>query len=515
MDESFGPPPELSRARRLLFTAIYVALLAGVSLAGMELISRRLFRPQEIGVAGESEIVFDPKVGWRSRRHLSAVVPHGKYPLPIRVDINADGFRDGSWGEKLYRASQDGSKKILILGDSLVYGWANPVDGRVTEQVLARYRLAGRQVEVFNAGIPSYGPHNQLRLLPELLARVQPHEVVLVFCGNDYGDTALPYDYRHPVRVYQPFYDTQGRLLFNDPVPRRPSLAMRDTRLGGLRLWYAVDQFRYALEDRLYARRGIPTARTAPVHLFGDLLGLPELRARFPYVEKTLLAIYARMDELSRAAGARFTLQSSIVAQPPSFERVDALLRAKLEARGVHFLPCPEDELLFARWHPVLGDRHPNFVWAWIMANALYADLEGQPYSLDFAQMPQTRDIPSELDLSDDASCARFLSLDWYPAEPGGRRLAGGGSFFLRSTTRGAAQLEIVASATLPVHLIALTIDNRELCRFTVGTQVETHACAVDASASGPILFIHLLPETALDPSALPLIRNVRLKPSS
>jgi hypothetical protein len=497
-------PIRLRRGRRMLFTAIYLGLLAIVTLAGLELISRRLFQPQTLAVYYSGEIAFDPEIGWRGQRNLSALVTHGRYPLPIQLDINADGFRDASWDEKLRRATEQRRKKILILGDSLVYGWANPVDGRISEELQARYEVdGGPRAEVFNTGIPGYGPNHQLRLLPELLQRLHPDEVVLIFCLNDYADAAFPYDYRYPFRVYQPFYDRQGRLLFNSRVPRRPSLAMRDSFLGGLRLWYAVDQLRYAVEDQRYSRYGIPNARTAPVHLFADISINPELRARFPYVEATVFSLYQRMSELCRSAGTRFTFLPSI-----PFDRG---LRANLESRGVRYLPCPEDANTYSRWLPTLQDGHPNLIWAWILANALYAELQGQPYRLDFRQMPQWRDIPAELDLSSEQACARFLCLEWGPAENGGRRIRGPASFFLRNATPGRMRLEITGSAPQPTRFVVQQDGGRELCRITIGPAASTQACILDTVAGEPLLFAHLVPETSLAGGELPLLQRVRL----
>ena len=506
-------PAPLSRRRRALFTTLYLGLLAGVCLIGLELISRRLFQPQSFGVYPTGEIAFDAQVGWRGRRNLSAAVRHGQYPIPIQLDINPDGFRDGSWDEKLRRATEQHRKKILLLGDSLLYGWANPVDGRLSEQLQARYELTGPPAEVFNTGIPGYGPNHQLRLLPELLARLRPHEVVLVFCVNDYGDAALPYDYRYPVRVYQPFYDPHGMLLFNATVPRRPSLVMRDTWLGRLRLWYAIDQFRYAVEDRRYARYGIPNARIAPVHLFGDFFTTPELQARFPYVEETVLALYGRMNEICRAAGARFSVIPSVSIVPPRWERLDDLLGAKLRKRGVSYVPCQSDDLAYARWLPTLQDGHPNMFWGWILANALHADLEGQPYRLDFAQMPQTRDIPSQLDLGDVATSARYLNMEWGPVDTGGRRLAGMASFVLRNTAPARIRLEITGSSARPMGFVLHQSSLRELCRIALGPTTATQTCLLDAATAQPLLFVHLLPDHKLGEGELPLIQRVRVAP--
>jgi hypothetical protein len=513
MNAPSNPPvarTELGWRRRALFTTVYVALLLGVFLVGLELISRRLFQPESRAVFYTSEIVFDAQLGWRGRRNLAATVPHGQYPLPIQLAINSDGFRDASWDEKLRRASDEHRKKILILGDSLLYGWANPVDGRLSEQLQARYERTGPPAEVFNAGIPGYGPNHQLRALPELLERLHPNEVVLVFCVNDYGDAALPYDYRYPFRVYQPFYDPHGQLLFNATVPRRPSLVMRDTWLGRLRLWYAVDQIRYAVEDRKYARYGVPNARTAPVHLFSDFFTTPELRARFPYVEETVLGLYVRMAQLCRAAGTRFSLIPSVSLVAPRWERLDDLLGAKLQSRGVRYVSCPSDDIAYARWLPTLQDGHPNMIWGWILANALHADLEAQPYRLDFAHMPQTPHIPTQMDLSNEPATARYLNMEWGPVETGGRRLRGMASFFLRIPAPGRMRLEITGSAARPTGFVLHQSAKRELCRIELGSTPATQACILDATDQS-LLFVHFLPNSSLTDGELPLIKSVRV----
>lgn len=499
----------LTRGRRALLAAMYIAVQGGFLLAGVEVISRLLFPPELVSVYVSNEIAYDSRVGWRGTRNFSASVPHGKYPVPVQVDINSDGFRDEPWDAKLARAQARGSKKILILGDSLLYGWANPVDGRLSEQLRARYQADGGDVEVFNAGIPAYGPHNQLRLLPELLGRLRPHEVVLLFCNNDYGNAALPY-YLNPSRIYQPFYDPQARLLFNATVPRRPSLAMRDTLLGRLRLWYAADRLRYALDDWRYGRYGLPNPRNAPVQDFEYLLGTPALRARFPYVMATVLSEYSLMAKLCREAGARFTFFSSLEHSPPSFESVADLLGRSLAERGVRFVATPHDDFIYGRWRSTLHDGHPNFVWAWILANGLYAHLQGVPYRLDFAQMPQMRDMPTELDLGNEAASVRFLGMGWERAGGTERRLAGPASVFLRRPAAGPSDLEIIGWAPQPTTLLAVGPEDREQCRFTLTLPVAAYHCPI--AAGPPLVFVHFTPESALDQARLPAVRTIALR---
>jgi hypothetical protein len=219
------------------------------------------------------------------------------------------------------------------------------------------------------------------------------------------------------------------------------------------------------------------------------------------------------MAELSGAAGARFTFLASSEGQPPSWERIDDLLGVKLKNRGVKYLACPSDVAAHYNWATALQDDHPNFIWAWIMASALYSDLEAQPYRLDFAEMPQVNDVPSALDLTDTAACVRFIGREWRPLEAGGRPLAGVASFFLRNRVPGPSRLEIEGSAPHPTRLTVTLIGGRDLCHITLTQPASTRTCAVDTSIGGPILFATISPEGLVEPAALPLIRALRLRP--
>jgi len=133
--------------------------------------------------------------------------------------------------------------------------------------------------------------------------------------------------------------------------------------------------------------------------------------------------------------------------QAPSFERVEDLLRATLEARGVTFLPVPHDGVTYGRWGPTLLDGHPNFI------------------------------------------C------------------------FLRRPTAEASRLEIIGWAPQPTTLIAVDPGDRELCRVTFTLPVAAYGCPIGADAGSPLLFVHLLPESPLDPNRLPVIKRVSVKP--
>lgn len=498
-----------------MVVAIGVTLLALVFVAAAESLSRLLLERSPAALTVGRELVFDPVVGWRGRRGFEGLVPHGKYPVPIAVSINADGFRDESWDVKLERAARTGARKVLVLGDSLVYGWASPADGRLTEQLQALSTQRGRPMEAFNAAMPAYGPAHQTRLLPELLARIRPDDVVVVFCVNDYGDTALPYDYRYPMRIYQPFYDTTGQLRFNAEVPRRPSVAMRDGPLGGLRLWRALDLVDALVRDRGYARHGVITPQTpgVAIHQLGDFFYDEALQRRFPYVEATVLALYGRMAELARAGGARFAFLPSIERVPPRWVTFDSVMRDRIESRGIPYLSPPTELTTYAPWIGTWRDGHPNFVWGWVLAARLFADLAGRSFDARLVGLPQVEALGISADLRDGPALARSLSLEWGETAGDGRRLEGPGAVMLRHPDPGrGVAVRITARADQDATLAVSIPAGRAACRMALGPAARTETCALPGPPEGELVLVLLEPSgpTGVEVSRVEVVPGTR-----
>ena len=126
--------------------------------------------------------VADPDVGYRLAPNFHGVM--GTPTFAIDVATNELGLR----GPPL-RDLRDGHRRVVLLGDSYVFGYAvaaNAMIGVLLEQELAP---ASPGVEVLSAGAPGYGPVHELFLLRELLGATRPDVVVLgFFCGNDVPD---------------------------------------------------------------------------------------------------------------------------------------------------------------------------------------------------------------------------------------------------------------------------------------------------------------------------------------
>ena len=433
-----------------------------------------------------SELVYEKEIGWIGQANFAGRSKHGDYPNLIPVSINSDGFRDEDWDAKLWRAQILQSKKILLIGDSWLYGWGSEIPDRLSEALAHRYSEAEIQVEVFNAGIPAYGVSQERRLLPRLLERINPHLVVVLFCSNDYGDTALPYDHRNPaVRVYKPFYNAKGELVANEVVPKRPSLVFKGSVLGKLYLWYALDVFYYQLQNLLYKSKGIPQPADfpLPVHRLDDLVFQDRNNATYRQVERTVMALYRDMDKITKKHGATFV----IVSSHPS---TDDILEPNLKALGIDFIRYPKEYEDYLFWTYIYKDGHPNFLATWILSGSIFSHLERVEASYNLADMPAYGSIPSELKLNSDKMSAKYIFGTWGLPEKKGRWALSGGDSWTGQTPRfllrtpslaGKAKLRVFVWSPYKESLVISDHKGKRRCTWNLVPDKYQYECDIDS----------------------------------
>jgi len=165
--------------RNILFRIMAVLLGLAVAL-GLAETAVRFLRPQEIGpprFAFHPELGEIPVPGQKARRHYPGV-------YDFTYSNNSLGFR----GRREYGPRQPGGLRVLLLGDSFVYGLG--VNDEQTfavrlEQILRQHHPA---VEVINAGCPGKGTDYALKLFQTLGVKLQPDLTVLCFFANDFQD---------------------------------------------------------------------------------------------------------------------------------------------------------------------------------------------------------------------------------------------------------------------------------------------------------------------------------------
>jgi hypothetical protein len=95
---------------------------------------------------------------------------------PLRT--NKEGFRDAD--HPLEKPAN--KRRILFLGDSILFGWSLPLEARYSE-VLAHKRP---DWEVINLGIPGYNACQEIECLRAVGLKYQPDIVVMNVVGNDH-----------------------------------------------------------------------------------------------------------------------------------------------------------------------------------------------------------------------------------------------------------------------------------------------------------------------------------------
>jgi hypothetical protein len=93
---------------------------------------------------------------------------------------NSDGIRGVDVPPK-----QPGERRILLLGDSFVWGDGLIESDTISQQLQRRLDVARPGYRVINAGIPGYDTQDELRQLRRLAPVYEPDTVVLFFFTND------------------------------------------------------------------------------------------------------------------------------------------------------------------------------------------------------------------------------------------------------------------------------------------------------------------------------------------
>lgn len=178
----------------------------------------RLFVPHpDVGYLHEAgvqvEYRFQEAAGTATSRHT--------------LSINSKGLRDV---ERTYEKPDD-VRRVLVLGDSMVFGHQVPQRQRFTdllERRLDAWSTAPRY-QVLNAGVDGYGTVNELLFLRREGYRYEPDVVVLTFCMfndllDNHRDLARKSAYTY---VIEPYFVLENGSLVLKNHPARSTVLTR------------------------------------------------------------------------------------------------------------------------------------------------------------------------------------------------------------------------------------------------------------------------------------------------
>jgi hypothetical protein len=172
---------------------------------------------------------FDPEIGWTGAPDVDRTfrIHFRERTLPgtVRVRHNRDGLR----GAEVPVARTPGRARVVVLGDSYLWGWGVEDDETFSARLA---RLTG--AEVVTLACSSYGTIQEMLLFETAGAAYRPDVVILGFHMNDLEDNVDSYGERRPFGAM----DGGELALRNHPVRRRIE--------GPLRVWL-YDRSRAAL----------------------------------------------------------------------------------------------------------------------------------------------------------------------------------------------------------------------------------------------------------------------------
>ena len=140
------------------------------------------------------------------RQSASPAIGHEHTPntrahlMGADVAISSQGLRDREYTP----APPPGKTRIMMLGDSLAFGWGVPVEKTSSKQLEQMLINAGHDVEVINTGVGNYNTEMEVAYFLERGRKFQPHYVVLNYFINDAEPT--PRDRSNFLSRHSPAY---------------------------------------------------------------------------------------------------------------------------------------------------------------------------------------------------------------------------------------------------------------------------------------------------------------------
>jgi len=235
----------MSRLRAVQASAVLIGAVIALAAAEVALRSFDLYRPIDHPVRPAQPDLYeaDPVVGYRLRasRAVTYRYPHGSGP-EIPLVSNSDGFRSPrEFGE------MDQRRRILVVGDSFVFGQGVRAEERLTE----RLEAAEPGWRVDNMGMTGWGIDLMVRAIEHLGPKADPDVVVLAVYTDDFR-RLLP-NYAGLGYAY-PKFEFAGSALATVPFPYpRPWERLRVVQAAYDRGW-RWRRNRYDLNEALLDR---------------------------------------------------------------------------------------------------------------------------------------------------------------------------------------------------------------------------------------------------------------------
>lgn len=165
-----------------LVNIFIIFLISFLLILLLEIILRN-FHPQKYIVYQKDSPRFfelDNELGWKNAINTEGYFISTLGDTRTYTKINQNGLRDENYS---YERVQNISR-ILVLGDSFVFGYGVNQKEVFTEIIERKLK----NLEVINAGVPGYGPDQELIWLQKEGLKYKPDLIILVISPNDFND---------------------------------------------------------------------------------------------------------------------------------------------------------------------------------------------------------------------------------------------------------------------------------------------------------------------------------------
>jgi lysophospholipase L1-like esterase len=327
-------------ARRAAGVALAIAAAAALAGLALEVALRAGGAPPAVASPLHGFHRSDPVLGWAGAPSLRQRFVRPAFD--VLVEHGADGFRRPD-------PAPPGSarERLLVLGDSLVWGWGVGQGELVTDHL---QRALAPDVAVANRGVNAYATSQELLLLERELERGPWSRVLVFFTPGDVADNVDGKRGRRPIFVLE------GDRL----VPRNQPPA---PLLGPWRRWWKDRSRAYLWLELVGNRMRQALSRAAS----SEAGGPREARALpgWPVTARLL----AEMAGRARAAGAAFHVvyvpsdgELAAAARDPRAEAVHARLAQLADAEGLPLVDLTAELLASSHGRRLrfATDEHPD-----------------------------------------------------------------------------------------------------------------------------------------------------------
>lgn len=162
------------KTSRLQTACLFLCSIA-LSLVLAELIARHFVKIPEMPKVFVHEKSENPKLLYKPAPHTSTVAYN------VENKINRDGFRDRDFPVE----KKEGVKRIIFLGDSIIYGYSLEANQTIPRQLEAVFQEEGKAVEVLNLGVSGYETEQEVEFFKEVGRKYKPDVVLVGVSLND------------------------------------------------------------------------------------------------------------------------------------------------------------------------------------------------------------------------------------------------------------------------------------------------------------------------------------------